>query len=108
MIDNKTQNCFEYETFHEGENKIIKIYTEKCTFLPSVEYSGVCMAKVIDVLQANTNVTIIILSQLREYEYDYSQTSLLSELALLYKKLNKDERFSYSHLVVWIKGPKAR
>lgn len=99
MIE-KAKNCFEYETFHEGENKILKVPLEKCTFPPSIEYSELCMSKVIDALQEVTGVTIITLSQLREYEYDYTQTSLLNELALLYKKLNKDERYLYSSLVI--------
>jgi archaeal flagellar protein FlaI len=97
---NQTKNCFEYETFHEGENKIIKVYLEKCSFPPSIEYNETCMGKVIDVLLKNSGVTIVILSQLREYEYDYPQTQLLNELALLYKKLNQDDRFKYSHIVV--------
>ena len=83
MVTNN-KNCFEYETYHEGENKILKISAEKCTFPPSIEYSDLCMAKVVDALLAVTGVTIINLTQLREYEYDYSQTHLLIELALLY------------------------
>ncbi len=94
------KSCFEYETYHEGENKILKIYVEKCTFPPSIEYSEVCMAKVVDVLLQVSTVTTITLSQLREYEYDFSQTNLLLELAQLYKRLNKDERSAYAQLVV--------
>ena len=93
------KKCFEYETYHEGENKILKISVEKCTFPPSIEYSEFCMAKVIDALLENTGVTIITLTQLREYEYDYSQTHLLLELASLYKRMNKDERYQYSQIV---------
>ena len=58
------------------------------------------MAKVLDLLQTESGITTIIISQLRDYEYDYSQTSLLTELALLYKKLNKDERYVYSSIVI--------
>lgn len=94
------KSCFEYETYHEGENKILKIYVERCTFPPSIEYSDICMAKIVDALQEVSGVTIIILSQLREYEYDYAQSSLLAELASLYRKLNRDERYAYSQLLV--------
>jgi len=93
------KNCFEYETMHEGENKILKIYAEKCSFPPSIEYSELCMAKVIDLLLKNSGITIINISQLREYEYDYSQTTLLTQLAKLYKKLTQDERYNYAQLV---------
>src|SRR3989338_2859738 len=99
MIDS-TKNCFEYETYHEGESKILKVYLEKCNFPPSIEYSQTCMSKVIDALLSNSGITTIMLSQLRQYEYDYSQTILLVELTALYKKLNKDQRYSYSHLLV--------
>jgi len=94
------KQCFEYETYHEGENKILKIYMERCTFPPSIEYSDTCLAKVVDILLQNTGVTSIILTQLREYEYDYSQTHLVVELALLYKRINKDDRFTYQRMVV--------
>ena len=93
------QSCFQYETYHEGENKILKVHTERCTFPPSIEYSSLCMSKIIDALLEVSGVTIIILSQQREYEYDYAQTSLLVELALCYKKINKDDRLSYSHII---------
>ncbi len=100
MALENTKNCFEFETFHEGENKILKIYGERCTFPPSIEYSDLCMAKAVDILQQVTGVTVIILSQQREYEYDYDQTNLLVELASVYKRLNQEERFAYSRLVV--------
>lgn len=97
---NSSKNkCFEYETYHEGENKILKINADKCTFPPSIEYSDICMAKVVDLLLQNHGVSIIKISQLREYEYDFAQTSLLNELAAIYKKINRDERFNHSHLV---------
>ena len=98
MIDAK--NCFEYETYHEGENKILKIYIEKCSFPPSLEYSDLCLAKTVDTLLAVSGVTTIILCQLREYEYDYSQTSLVIELADLYRKLNKDDRYTISQVLL--------
>lgn len=100
MLFDKAKNCFEYETYHEGENKVLKISAEKCNFPPSIEYSEICMAKVIDALLENTGVNIIIISQLREYEYDFSQVHLLVELQRLYKKLNKDERLQYQHIVI--------
>ena len=42
---------------------------------------------------------IIIINQRREYEYDYPQTSLLVELSLLYKNINKGERYMHAPLV---------
>ncbi|MBI4152353.1 type II/IV secretion system ATPase subunit [Candidatus Woesearchaeota archaeon] len=98
MVDEQ-KACFTYETYHEGENKILKVSLETCTFPPSIEYSELCMSKIIDLLSENSGVTIITLTQQREYEYDYSQTKLLMELAELYQRLNHENRRSYSHLV---------
>ena len=90
----KEKNCFEFETFHEGENKVIRIYAEKCSFAPFVEYSEICMSKVIELLQKISGVTVISISQLRHYEYDYTQVSLLKELANLYSHLNKEQKYN--------------
>lgn len=97
VLTHKT--CFETETFHEGENKILTISAERCSFPPSIEYSSICMAKVIEALIANSGVSIIKIMQLREYEYDYSQTELLNELAGFYKKVNQQDRHKHSHLI---------
>ena len=94
------KECFAYDTYHEGENKVLKVYLEKCTFPPSIEYSEECMAKIVTALMEVTGITNIILSQRREYDYDFSQTELLIELALFYRRINKEERFKYVHLVV--------
>src|SRR3989338_5309319 len=85
-------DCFEFQTYHEGDNKILKISLDKCSVPPSIEFSDTCMGKVVDILTTISGVTIIMLSQLREYEYDYSQTGLLVELAAAYRLLNKEER----------------
>ncbi len=100
MVLENSKACFEYNTYHEGENKILKISCENCNFPPSIEYSELCMSKTVDLLLEVTGVTTIILSQQREYQYDYGQVSLLNELASVYKHLTQEERFTYSHLVV--------
>jgi len=94
------KSCFEYETYHEGENKVLKFYAEKCTFPPSIEYSDICFSKIIDALMEVSGVTTIIITQLREYEYDFSQTKLLLEIAQLYRKLTQEERLNYSKLLI--------
>ncbi len=98
MVDEQ-KACFSYETYHEGENKILKVSMETCTFPPSLEYSEICFSKIIDLLLENSGVTTIILTQQREYEYDFSHTKLLNELAVLYRRLTRENRASYSHLI---------
>ncbi len=89
------KKCFEYELAREGENKVLKVYLEGCTFPASLEDSEVCMAKLVDALVEAGVVTSIVLNQQRDYEYDFTQTQLLNELAQLYKMLAKDERYSF-------------
>ena len=92
--------CFASETYHEGEDKVLKINADTCSFPPSIEYSGICMGKVVDLLLQNSNVTVIIINQLREYEYDYTQTVLLTELATVYKRLTQEERSAYAQIII--------
>ena len=96
---NREKKCFEYEIYHEGENKILKIHTEQCPFFPTLEDSPLTMAKTIELLTQITGITTLIINQRREYEYDYSQTSPLVELALFYKYINKDERMLHSPFI---------
>ena len=100
MVLENSKACFDYDTYHEGENKVLKIYCENCSFPPSIEYSQLCMSKTIDILQAVTGVTTIILTQQREYQYDYDQTALLNGLASVCRHLNQEERYTYSNIVV--------
>ena len=57
------------------------------------------MSRTVDLLMEISGVTKIVLTQKRDYEYDYHQTLLLNEIASLYKKLSKDEKLTYSSLV---------
>ncbi len=102
MVDTNKQvkACFAFETYHEGENKVLKVAMEECTFPPSLEYSERCMGKLIDILLKVSGITTIVLSQQREYEYDYPQVMMLQELASLFKKLNHEERYQYNKIVL--------
>ncbi len=97
MID---KECFSYDTYHEGEEKVLKIYLDKCTILPSIEYSEECMSRVIDILISVSGITNIVLTQRRNYDYDYSQVLLLKEVASLHYHINKEERYRYARLVI--------
>lgn len=91
--------CFSYEIIREGEDKVLRIDCDQCTFPPTVEDSATCMSKTIELLAEVSGVTRLVLFQKRDYEYDYYQTQLLAELAQLYKILSKDKRLGYSALV---------
>lgn len=83
--------CGSYEIVKEGEDIILKIDFENCTFLPLVEDDEKAMSLVIGILAESGTVTKIILSKKRDYEYDYEQTQILYEIAELYKKLLREK-----------------
>lgn len=92
--------CFAYDIVEEGDDKVLKIDCNQCAFAPSIEDSDICMAKVIELLAQVSNVTRVVLVQKKDYEYDYSQTQILNEIASLYRRLSKEQRLSYTTLCV--------
>jgi len=67
--------------------------------VPSIEDDPLTMSKTIEILSSEPNATKIIFQQKRNYEYDFTQVSLLIEIAKLHSKLIKNkELFSYKAL----------
>ena len=88
-----------YEIIRGGEDVTLKINCERCSSLPSLEDNPQCMSRTITKLIEAGNVTKIVFSQKRDYEYDFDQTQILVEIAKLYKKLAKKKSlFDYSGL----------
>ncbi len=94
------ESDFEYNTILQGEDIILHINYEKAASTPSIEDDPHCMAFVIERLIESPNVTKIVFSQKRDYEYDYSQVQLLLEIGKLYNTLvkQKNQLFSYQAL----------
>jgi type IV secretory pathway ATPase VirB11/archaellum biosynthesis ATPase len=92
MPEDEGSKCFVHEVVHEGEDTILTIDMERCTFPPSVEDSAMCMGRTIDLLAEISGVTKVVFVQKRDYEYDYNQTVLLSEIASIYKQLQKERK----------------
>ena len=99
MADSTDKNMFSYETLRQGEDNILKIDCENNMRVPSIEDDEVYMSKAAEFLIENPGVTKIVFSQKRDYEYDYAQTSMVSEIAHLYNQLVKSrDVFSYENL----------
>jgi hypothetical protein len=93
------KECGAYELVKEGEDRILRIDYEGCTFSPSLEDNSLCMSKTIDVLMEVGVVTKILFTQKRDYEYDYFQTQLLMEIAGLLKRFSREKDiFGYKPL----------
>lgn len=95
-MDNKNEGLFSYDIIREGEDIILRIDCEKYTRMPSLEDDPALMSKTIDMLSEAGTVTKIVFVQKREYEYDYTVTQMLSEIAKIYNQLLKQKIISYS------------
>jgi type IV secretory pathway ATPase VirB11/archaellum biosynthesis ATPase len=96
----ENKKVFSYDIVREGEDTILMINLEDYSQVPSMEDDPVVMSKTCDLIIEAGNVTKIVYLQKRNYEYDYSQTSIIQEIASLYKQLTKrKDFFSYSALL---------
>ncbi len=83
-------SCGTAEIIREGEEITLRIDCETCPFFPSLEDDPRVMALVIEALAEAGTATRILLVQKRDYEYDYNQTSMLLEIAKLFRQLSKE------------------
>ena len=79
--------CGAYDVLREGDEVILRIECESCTFFPSIEDSPRTMSMAVDLLSEVGGVTKIVFVQKRDYEYDYPQILMLAEIAKIYKHL---------------------
>lgn len=81
--------CGSYEILREGDEIIIRIDCEECTFFPSIEDEPQAMSMVIGILAETGRATRLVLSQKRDYEYDQTMTEYLYEVAQLHQSIVK-------------------
>jgi flagellar protein FlaI len=91
-----------YEVIRQGEDSILRVNCDECVQIPSIEDSEVCMARTIDKLSEVGNITKIVFTQKRDYEYDYAQTQMLVELAKIYSKLVKQRAVSFESIAHYL------
>ena len=95
-----------YDITREGEETVLRVDYEKSLEVPSLEDSEICMADTIEKLMSNRGVTKILFSQKRDYEYDYTQTRLLVEIAKVYAHLLKQKAIlNFNALTSTIQDP---
>ncbi len=89
---------FSYEVIRQGEDNILFADCSTAFVVPSLEDNGICMSEAIDQLIENRSITKIVYSQKQDYEYDFNQTQLLSEIARLYRVLIHEKRATLTYL----------
>lgn len=86
------EKLYSYEVRREGGEDILYINYLGAPFVPSIADSGDVMSRTIDVLIENPNVSRIVLTQQKNYNYDFKETNILLEVAQLYVYFIKQEK----------------
>ena len=76
----------------EGGEDVLYFNYLGAPFVPSLEDSPEIMSRTVDTLIENPNISRIVFSQQKNYNYDFKETNFLLELAQLYVYLIKQEK----------------
>jgi len=101
MMFKKGTKIYAYEIEREGGEDVIYINYLGAPFVPSIADSPEVMARTIDVLIESPTISRIVFVQQRNYNYDFTQTALLLEIAQLYNYLIKQERILSAEKLVF-------
>ncbi len=83
---------YSYEVKREGGEDVLYIDYLGAPYIPSIAESPDVMARTIDALMENPNVSRVIFVQQKNYNYDLEETSMLLEIAQLYTYFVKQEK----------------
>jgi len=92
MIFKPDTALYDFEIVREAGEDVMYINYLSATIVPSIADSPICMSRTIDALVESPRVSRIVLVQQRNYSYDFSQVSLLLEIAQLYTYLLRQEK----------------
>lgn len=76
----------------------MKINVEEWPQLPSIEDNAAVMAMTVDRLIEAPSTSRIIFAQRKHYSYDYEQTQMLNEIAMLHNRLAKQKKLGITAL----------
>ncbi|MEI7718960.1 MAG: type II/IV secretion system ATPase subunit [archaeon] len=83
---------YSYEVISESGENVMYINYLGDASVPSIADSAEVMARTIDALAENSNITRVVLVQQRNYSYNFSQVQMLVEVASMYNFLIKQEQ----------------
>ena len=93
MLFSKKTKPGDYEVVKQGNEEVMWLNYNNYSFSPSIEDSSMCMSKTIDFLTQSPGVSRIVFSQMgKNYEYDFTQTSVLIEIATIYNHFIKQKK----------------
>jgi len=88
----KEGKLYSYEVHREGGEDVLYINYIGANFVPDIADSAEVMAKTVDALIENPNVSRVIFVQQKNYNYDLTETNFLLEIAQLYVYLIRQEK----------------
>jgi len=83
---------YSYEIVRESGENVMYVNYLGAPFVPSIVDYPEVMARTIDILGENSNVSRLVFVQQRNYSHNFEQVKMLSEVASLYNFLIKQER----------------
>lgn len=92
MMFKKEAALYSYEVVSEAGENVLYVNYLGASFVPSLSDYAEVMARTLDLLQENSNISRIVFVQQRNYSYDFSQVKMLYEVVNLYVFLIKQER----------------
>ena len=96
----KESKLYSYEVSREGGEDVLYVNYLGAPYVPSLAESGEVMGRTIDNLIENPNISRIVFSQQKNYNYSFEETAMLLELAQFYVYLVKQEKIlSQSKLI---------
>lgn len=100
MRFNPDSKPYTYEVQRESGEEVLYINYNGVPFVPSLSDSSDVMSRTVDVLVENPNVSRVVFSQSKNYNYDFVETSYLLEIAQMYVYLLKQENVLSSSKLV--------
>ena len=82
----------QYEVRKEGQDEVMLINADGSSYAPSIEDDKNCMRSTILKLVEVPSITKIIFVQRRNYEYEFDNVQLLTEIATIYNHLSKRKK----------------
>ena len=89
-----------YEYEYDEESQKMRINALGGLYGDSIEDYSACMATTIDKLMELKKVVRIVFAGTREYEYDFTESKMLLEIALALEKIIKDRMTSINNVVI--------
>ncbi|UCD21160.1 MAG: type II/IV secretion system ATPase subunit [archaeon] len=92
MIFKKGTKLYDYEIIKEAKQDVMYINYLGAPIVPDIASSPITMARTVDYLIENKNMSRVVFVQQRNYSYDFKQVDMLVQIAQIYENMVKHEK----------------